>query len=102
MHIVQLYVCVYTVIVCETMFVHPDMTYAERRRSAPIMLMQSVPRTALIRRSASDPSLLPEYRKYQKDPTVSSLMPLKVCLLGNVILNGTLSCIFVLTKFLLT
>ena len=64
-----------------------------------MMQMQSVPR---IRRSPSDPSLLPEYRKYHEDPTVSSLMPLKVCLLGNVIFNGTFCCIFILTKFFLT
>ena len=69
-------VCVYTVIVCETMFVHPNMTYAERKRSAPTMRRQSVPRIVLIRRSSSDPSLLPEtvlYRKYHEDATVSSL-----------------------------
>ena len=69
------------------MFVHNAVAYAERRRSTLMIGMQSTPRTVLIRRSASDPSLLPKsalYRKYSKDdPQVTSVYAFKVCLLGN-------------------
>ena len=76
---------------CETIFVHNAVTYAERQRLATMMGMQSTPRlTPMLLLSDSGPGLplgSALHRKYHKDP---KLFALKVCLLGNFIL-----CIYV-------